>query len=244
MLSFTQTFISTTLILGAGAFIFLSAGAFIGYAAGQLRSGGELPKLPYWLFLVIGVWYGVAMATSTAGLISLPLVLPFALIPIFVGWALSYTESVKRIIREIPTHWLIYIQSYRVLGGIFIFPYLTEGYLTRGFALNAGIGDVITGLLAIPTAYFIMRDGAKRWAWLFWFWTAFGILDLIVAPTSAGYFGFNAEGVVPGFPITTIPLFFGPPFGILIHIITVRNFRLRTAEESIASHPARPAVEM
>ena len=243
MLTFTQTFISTTLILGAGAFIFLSAGAFIGYASAQLRNASELPTLPYWLFGIIAVWFGLAMAVSTAGEISLPLVGLFALFPILIGFALSYTEPVKRLIREIPTHWLVFLQTYRVLGIIFIFPFLTEGYLTQGFAMNAGIGDLLTGLLAIPAAYLIMRDGATRWRWLFWFWTLFGILDLLVAPASAAYYGFAAEGVAAGFPITIIPFFFGPPFGILIHLITARNFVLRTVGEGVASHPTKAALE-
>ncbi|MEM8860542.1 MAG: hypothetical protein AAGD96_19635 [Chloroflexota bacterium] len=242
MLSFTQTFLSTTFLLGIGAFIFMATGAFIGYSVSKQTSTPSLPKLPYWLFGLIAVWFGVAIATSTAGLISLELVAPFAIFPIFIGWGLSYTKPLKNIIQGIPTHWLVSLQFYRVAGAIFIFPYLTEGYLTRGFALNAGIGDVLTGLIALPTAWLILRDGHARWRNLFLFWTAFGILDLLVAPASAAYFGFAAEGVVPSFPITTIPLFFGPPFGILIHIITARNFFLRSATVEETNSQLQPQV--
>jgi hypothetical protein len=71
----------------------------------------------------------------------------------------------------------------------------------------------------------------------FWAWSAFGILDLIVAPTAAAIFGFEAAGQTPGFPITTIPLFFGPPFGILIHIVTLRAFALRHGGSDVDHTP-------
>ena len=55
-------------------------------------------------------------------------------------------------------------------------------------------------------------------------WSIFGIGDLIVAPASAFIYG--GDGL-ENFPISIIPLFFGPPFGILIHIVTMRNFWLK-----------------
>ena len=233
-LSVSQTFLATVFILGVGTFILLASSAFIGYAAAQrqfAQGKATVDRFPWYLLAVMAVWFAVAMATSLAGLISLPLVLPFALIPIIGGTLVSFLPQVKALIQAIPTHWLIFLQAYRFAGVIFIYPYMAEGILTRGFALNAGIGDMITGFLAVPVAWLVMRGGS-RYKWLFLFWTAFGILDLIVAPASAAYYGFNVSGLPPQFPITTIPLFFGPPFGVLIHIITLRSFWLRYISES------------
>ena len=97
----------------------------------------------------------------------------------------------------------------------------------------------LTGLFAIPVAYLLMRQPG-RWRWLFYGWTAFGILDLLNAFVVAGTAGFSNPGILPEFPITTIPLFFGPPFGILIHLITLRNYNLRNravaqTEENLAT---------
>ncbi|MEM7334481.1 MAG: hypothetical protein AAF490_20565 [Chloroflexota bacterium] len=233
MLTLTQTFLSTAFIIGIGTFVLITCGAFIGYSVGnQKPQPPEAQKrLPWALFLLVGVWFGVAIATSTAGLISLQLVLPFFSFPVVIGWLLSYSEPVKKLIKGIPTHWLILVQSYRMAGGIFIFPYLTAGVLTRGFAINAGIGDVLTGVFALGVGWAVFKYGA-RMRWLFYSWTAFGILDLVLAMMSAGVFGFAAKGVAPNFPITAIPLFYGPPFGILIHIITLRNFNLRYSEDA------------
>ena len=237
-LSETQIFLVTFALIGGGVFVLMACSAFIGYAAAQLQATRKATKTDHlhqhvhWYLLgLIAFWFAAALATSRAGPLDFRDIAFFAFIPIVGGTLLSFTPPLRDLIRAIPTHWLIYAQFYRVLGALFIFPYMTDGLLTRGFALNAGIGDVITGVLALPIAWLVLRGG-ERYKWVFVAWTAFGILDLIVAPASAAYFGFAAEGARPDFPITTIPLFFGPPFGILIHIITLRNFWLRHVSTS------------
>ena len=228
-LSFNQIFLSSLFVIGLGAFIFLSCGAFIGHAVAQQRSdstGSLRGVLPWLLFGVIAIWFGAAIATSTTGLISLSLVLQFTLFPIILGFPLSFTPQITNIIKKIPAHWLVRLQIYRVAGAIFIYPFMVEGVITREFALGAGIGDILTGLLAIPVALLIMQDG-KRWRWVLYAWTAFGILDLLLAMAIAGTFGFAVQGEAPNFPITAVPLFYGPPFSILLHLITLRSFNLR-----------------
>ncbi|MGL5852175.1 MAG: hypothetical protein ACRCZD_15455, partial [Phycicoccus sp.] len=194
---------------------------------------------------VIAAWFGFAVAVATSGPLDFALVLPSAIIPIVAGTALTFVPSVAALLKAIPVHRLVYLQFYRVLGFLFIVPYLTSGLLTQGFALNAGIGDILTGVFAVPVAWLVARGG-RRYTWLFVAWTAFGILDLIVAPSSAAIFGFETAGsdASVGFPITLIPMFFGPPFGILIHVVTLRAFWLqhRGAEHGQAqSEPRSPA---
>ena len=235
-LSETQTFIVTVVLIGLGSFVLMACGAFVGYAAAQLRSGTpKLARRQWYLLALVAAWFGVSLATSTAGLISFGLVVPFVLLPVVGGTLLSFTPRLTALIGAVPTRWLILLQTYRVAGGVFIYPYLAEGVLTRGFALNAGIGDVITGVLAVPVAWLVWRIGARSRG-VFYAWTAFGVLDLVVAPASAAYFGFTASGAQPDFPITIIPLFFGPPFGILIHIITMRSFYLSYAPGRLEPH--------
>ena len=239
-LSGTQEFLVTFTLIGGGVFVLMASSAFIGYAAAQLGTRRpEVRRFQWYLLGLIALWFGAAVATGAAGPLMFENILPFALIPIALGALLSFTSPLKDLIRAIPTHWLIYLQLYRVIGGVFIFPYMTEGILTRGFAYPAGIGDILTGVFALPIAWLVLRGG-ERYKGLFVAWTAFGILDLIVAPASAAIFGFetasvSAAGTEPEFPITIIPLFLGPPFGILIHIITLRNFWLRQVSPRAAS---------
>ncbi len=241
-LSGTQNFLVTFTLIGSGVFVLMACGAFVGYAVALSaqrsqapRTGGlknHLRSQAHWYLLgLIALWFGAALATSQAGPLNFRDIAFFALIPIIGGTLLSFTKVVGDLIRAIPTHWLITLQFYRVLGFLFLFPYMTEGLVTRGFAYPAGYGDILTGVFALPVAWLVLRGG-ERYKWLFVAWTAFGILDLIVAPASAAIFNFETAGYVPMFPITLIPLFFGPPFGILIHIITLRNFWLRQVSES------------
>ncbi|MGL5809518.1 MAG: hypothetical protein ACRCYQ_06215 [Nocardioides sp.] len=232
--------LSTVILLGGGVATLLLCLAILGYGAARIESreptgrpGRGVRGTVAGIALVLGVWFAWAVATSLAGPLEFGVVIPGALLAITIGSAATFLPGFRRLLEAAPTSWLIWAQFYRVLGVLFIVPYLTSGVLTPGFALLAGIGDVITGVLAIPVALLVARRGrGARVA--FWAWTAFGILDLIVAPSAAAIFGFEAVGQNPGFPITTIPLFFGPPFGILIHIVTLRSFSLH--------HPAGPTT--
>jgi hypothetical protein len=48
----------------------------------------------------------------------------------------------------------------------------------------------------------------------------FGTLDLIVAPATALYFQARVLNI---YPLDLVPLFLGPPLGILTHILSLRN---------------------
>ncbi len=227
---------ATFVLLGGGVFVLLACSAFLGRAAARVdaeRGGTRASRLPWILIGVIGAWFGFAVMIATAGPLDFAVVIPSAIIPIVAGTAITFLPKVAALLKAVPVQWLIYVQFYRVLGFLFIVPYFSSGLLTQGFALNAGIGDILTGLFAIPVAWLVARGGRAPLrpyvTWLFVAWTAFGILDLIVAPSSAAIFGFETlgnDGAV-GFPITLIPMFFGPPFGILIHLVTLRAFWLQ-----------------
>jgi hypothetical protein len=217
----------TAVLLAVGLGALLATAACLGYAAARVRAvAGAAPRAQWALLGLLAVWGGGALAASAGGRISFALVVPSVLLPVALGLALSFTPAVRALVAEVPTHWLVAVQTYRVAGGLFIYPYLAAGALTPGFALTAGVGDVVTGLAAPLVAARLGRRGAgARGAFLAW--SAFGILDLVVAVSAAAAFGFGAPGVRPGFPITTIPLFFGPPFSILLHALTLRSFVLR-----------------
>lgn len=246
-LSATQNYLAILFILGIGTFVLLACSAYLGYALAHVRQGksqeeqNRVSTSLWYLLALIGFWFATGLASSTGNYISPRLVIISALVPIAGGTLLSFHPHIMRLLKAIPTHWLIYLQSYRVAGGIFIFPYMTEGILSRGFAISAGIGDILTGVLAIPVAWLVLGYG-RRFAWAFYAWTALGILDLVVAFISSAIFGFNVEGVQPLFPITTIPLFFGPPLGVLMHIITLRSFWLRHREDEKPAIPISNAV--
>ena len=76
-------------------------------------------------------------------------------------------------------------------------------------------------------------------------WNAFGILDLIVAPTAALL---SQAQVLRIYALALVPLFLGPPLGILTHVYSLRNLaraaRANTSSQnrSIASPLASPGL--
>ena len=56
-------------------------------------------------------------------------------------------------------------------------------------------------------------------------WNLFGTLDLIVASATALYFEARVLSI---YPLNLVPLFIGPPLGILTHIYSLRNLAVNT----------------
>jgi hypothetical protein len=224
-LSTPQAWWVTFLIVGTVLLVVSASSMFVGWA---VRDAGPSSKRHALLLFpaIFTLWGGGALATSLTIILEFTWFLPFSLIPIFVGTAMSYLPVVAKVLAHTPVHWMIVLQTYRIVGGLFLYPFMTYGILTPGFAWPAGVGDVLTGLAAPFVAWAVFNNTTQSRA-LFYGWTIFGIADLIVAPLSAAIWGFGVGGRDMSFAVTAIPLFLGPPFGILIHIMTWRAYELQ-----------------
>jgi len=177
--------------------------------------------LASWLAIALlvgdGANFPIAMESRRAasGLVAL---IPFLIAVI----ALFASKNLRAINAATPSAWLIAVQTYRVAGIMFIFPFLTYGILPAGFAYPAGIGDALTGIFAPLVALLVAqnRPHALKWAVA---WNLFGTLDLIVAPATAVIFQARVLAI---YPLALVPLFLGPPIGILTHILSFRNLAL------------------
>jgi hypothetical protein len=153
-----------------------------------------------------------------------------------LGIAVLFTsKTVRAINAATPPAWLIGAQLYRVAGAVFLWPFLAAGAIPSGFAWPAGVGDVLTGIAApfVALAVARKRPGARAWAVG---WNLFGILDLIVAPVAAVL---TQSTNIGHFPLVVVPLFLGPPLGILTHVYSLRNLavtrnRVETGEVALA----------
>ena len=117
----------------------------------------------------------LAFADSPVPLIGVLFLLPL----LAVGAAALTSPRVRAAFVAVPTHLLIGVNSMRVLGVLFLL-LAAEGRLSGPFPYFAGIGDIITGALAIPLALRAARSELVPPAYLKR-WNAFGALDLIVA---------------------------------------------------------------
>ncbi len=181
-----------------------------------------------WAVLAVGDRVAAPEPAPLAGqLVQQPsLLLDMALFVAVGVAALFASGTVREVNKAMPSEWLIAVQAYRVEGAFFLWPMLAAGALPAGFALAAGIGDVATGIAAPFVALAVARNrpGARARAVA---WNLFGILDLFVATTMAVL---THSTNIARFPIVVVPLFLGPPIGILTHIYSLRNLRVNRRE--------------
>lgn len=217
-----------TLSILFSLFLVISATSlFFGYSIAH-PNGRERRWLVAVIPITLSGWAALAISVSITRELDFSGLQSLAFAPILIGGALCWWHPISQLIGSIPTHWLVWMQTYRIFGILFFYPYYTEGLLTGGFAWPAAWGDFATGVTAPIVGWLIWKNPA-RWAWLFYTWTVFGIADLIVAPLSAFIFGFEVESLDNvAFAIAAIPLFLDPPFGIFIHIVTWRSFSLQS----------------
>jgi hypothetical protein len=159
------------------------------------------------------------------------------------------SRVVGAVLDAMPASWLIGLQVYRVLGGIFLVGWLL-GNIPGTFALPAGIGDVIVGLLALPVAVWL-GSGARGGREAAIAWNILGLADLVNAVATGAI---TAPGptqlIVPEiantailqYPSVMIPAFIVPS-SILLHALSLRQLlRQRGTSHAMAQHTAPSAA--
>ena len=208
-------------------------GLWLGLARTDLQAGTRAKvwlaiAVPFTLWLA-AVW-GLAVEGAfrpRPGVPALPIAI---LVPVLLGLPLLLRSTrVAAILDATPPSWLIGLQVYRVFGGIFLVAW-SRGNLSGTFALPAGTGDVLVGLLALPVAYLVHRSAPiSRKAAIAW--NVLGLVDFAIA---IGIGILSAPGplqvIVPDrpnaglgtFPTVMIPAF-AVPSSILLHALSLRQ---------------------
>ena len=202
---------------------------------GQRRNFWLAVLIPYTLWLAV-VWSAAINGLFLPRLSPVPL-LPLAIfLPVIIGTPiLLRSKRMGQVLDAMPASWLIALQLYRVFGGAFLVGW-ARNVIPGVFALPAGIGDMITGLLALPVAIALAADtpAARRAAVG---WNVFGLFDFAVA-VSIGLM--IAPGplqlIVPSIPNATAGVYpnvmipaFAVPSSILLHALSLRQLRRRNA---------------
>ena len=214
------------------------AGLWLGLSRTDFSMGKRITiwlaiAIPFTLWLAV-VW---AMAVNGAfqpipGVVRLPR-LPIAIFaPVIIGlFFLPRSKSIAAFLDATPAPWLIALQVYRIFGGIFLVNWM-HGTAAGVFAVPAGIGDVLTGIMALPVAL-LLASGTARGRSAAMAWNIFGLLDFAVAITlgtlsSPGpfqIFGLDIPASLAGtYPTVLIPAF-AVPSSILLHALSIRQLR-------------------
>ena len=182
-------------------------------------------------------WFTIATVTSVTGVYrppagSPPTIQYALLIPIVIGVLLFRTwPLLRRTLAIIPNAALVGVQFYRALGVIFVVLYAGR-HLPGLFALPAGVGDVLVGILApfAAAAYARSPQAGVNNARL---WNLLGISDLVIAvtmgfltsPSPLQLLAFDRPSALIGtFPLVLIPVF-AVPLSILLHIASLKKLQ-------------------
>ena len=206
--------------------------AWLGFYVGIRSLPDARSRKSRWIVgsaVVAAVWLVSMFLLGAAGVFRndvLPPRVPMALFAtLLLGYLLLLSPTFRRIIAAVPQHWLIGIQTFRILGGVFLVRYFA-GELSGLFALPAGIGDVATGLLALFVAYawYSGKPYARGAAIA---WNLFGMADLVDAVVLGTLTGGGPGGIV--FPIVLIPVY-AVPRAFLIHSYSLIGLLRQTSQ--------------
>jgi hypothetical protein len=190
----------------------------------ELASDPAAARVAGWLRWLIPAWFVIAVAVAASPLFQRPtaetgtwLALPLSVvIPVLMSLALRRSAAYRRVLERLTSAWLIGIHALRIpIGGLFLV-LGAQGLAPTTFTLEAGIGDLAAGLLAIPLALAVRRTAAPRWTIVAW--NIFALADLLNALRLGitVVLPFVVATQTPVLP-ATVPLF-GVPLYIMTHI--------------------------
>jgi len=175
------------------------------------------------------VWSAAVNGVFMTGAASLPLLPAAILLPVIAGVPLLLSRRLGQVLDAMPASWLVALQLYRVFGSWFIAAWL-RGAAPVIPALPAGLGDILTGVFAVPAAIAVAAGTVQgRRAAIAW--NLLGLTDFAIAITlgmltTPGRFqlivpaasSFNA-GI---YPDVLTPAFVVPS-SILLHALSLRQ---------------------
>jgi hypothetical protein len=210
-----------------GVWLGLTRANFVGSARWRAWLAIAVPLL-LWQSVV---WLAALNGAFQSRLGPVPL-LPLAIVlPLLIGLpVLLRSRTIGLILDATPPAWLVGLQVYRVFGSVFLAGWIA-GNLPAIFALPAGAGDTLVGLLALPVAL-LLRSNARGAVGLAVAWNVLGILDLVNAVTigaltTPGPLQLivpDRANVVAAYPLVLIPAF-AVPLSLLLHATSLRQLR-------------------
>lgn len=196
-----------------------------------------------WLAIMIPdtLWFALMWSAAINGVFrtaALP-VLPFAIfLPVIVVTPmLLMSTRVGQVLDAMPATWLVALQTYRAFGSWAIAAAL-RGAIPAVFGLPAGIGDLLTGMLAVLAAIAV-AGGTARGRKAAIAWNVVGLVDFVIAIalgliTSPGRFQLIVPSVpsigVGAYPDVLTPAFVVPS-SILLHVLSLRQLVRQSKRE-------------
>jgi hypothetical protein len=192
-------------------------------------SAVALPLIAWFVF----IWNVAAAGALEARPGALPFLPAAIVLPIIIALPLlTRSRRFAAAIDAAPASWLIGLQVYRLIGGNFLVLWAYGGAIPGIFALPAGVGDVLTGVLALPTALYL-ASGAPHSRTVAIAWNFLGIADLMSAVslgamTSPGplqLMAFDQPNLLTSaYPSVMTPAF-AVPLSLILHGLSLWQLR-------------------
>jgi hypothetical protein len=225
-----------TVLLRVTVHVMIALGLWLGLERAELTA---TQRRNTWLVVMIPLtlWLAVIWSAARNGVFKpgggVP-VLPLAVFgPVIIGVPiLLRSRRIGQVLDAMPASWLVAFQVFRVLGSTFLIGW-ARGAVPGVFALPAGIGDVLTGLFAVPVAIFL-ASGSRESRRAAIAWNVFGLVDLAVALAIGNAIALHLieTGSISAtgglYPAVMIPAF-QVPTAILLHTLSLRQIARRKA---------------
>jgi hypothetical protein len=209
----------------------IALGLWLGLERAELTSSQRrnvwlAVMIPFTLWLAV-IWSAAIGGAFKPGAAAIP-VLPIATLgPVVLAVPiLLRSRLIGEVLDAMPASWMVALQVLRVNGFAFLIGWV-YGTVPGVFALPAGIGDMLTGLLAVPVAISLgSGSGESRRAAIAW--NIFGLLDFAIALSIGFAIAFRlietgAASATGGlYPAVMIPAF-GVPTWIILHAVSLRQ---------------------
>ena len=212
-----------------------------------LRNSGWEKKRRQRIFFTVGVaiggWTILLLALSYNGFFADFSHLPprpgiVLLVPLPFILLLAFSKKGTELLQSIPTHWLIYMQSFRIALELLLLLAFIGGRLPVQMTFEGNNFDIITGILALPVGYWVAtrKINAKKLA------IAFNIIGLLLLlniliiavlsmPTPFRYFmNKPANTIVAQFPYILLPGIL-VPLAYGLHVLSLRQLFTKTATD-------------
>jgi hypothetical protein len=177
---------------------------------------------------LVTIVFGTITTTATffdglalLGVLGGPMILALWIVPSALVW------RYRNYFSDVNQRHLVFLQIFRVIGGLFILE-MVRGHIPASFALPAGIGDIVVGLvaLALAVSYKVIPVWGVRLV------LVLGIADFASAlffgftsqPGPAQLFAHGFDNQVNLFPTGVIPIFL-VPYALVFHTISYINLK-------------------
>lgn len=188
-------------------------------------------SIRFWVWTSLIGWFVLVSGLSMSGFLQNffsfpPRMMIVLIIPLVSILLITFSSTLKEILKHIPPHNLIRLQVFRIFVEILLWMLFIENLLPVQMSFEGRNFDVIAGLTAPLAAYFF---GKNRKAMIIWNFGGLALLLNIVIvavlslPSPFRYFmNEPANTIVAYFPIVLLPAFL-VPLAYTLHFFSLRQ---------------------